>query len=907
MTSKFNVANYLSRLEVLGVKPEILDLIRKLTAEHPVAFAPSSQSMPRSYQIPRMGALRQMSGSTLERGVGYTVIDDSQVEALFTQVALRDSTLGVSGKEHLVDFLLLLRIPEKVPTGWCPFRFIDVKHAQWLRRNTGKPDCDYVPKTDAPGWRFPPGEAAALNTYGAPYLVMSERDLSPELANNSAHLADYCRSGCQPAPIGLVTKAREYVGLNPGCFLEAIYSEVPGITHDHICRMVVGGDLWVDLRRYEVSAAHACRVFTDSAVAKAHEIVEQGRANGDPTLRRAKFIKGEHLIVRGREHIVEYVHGTTVMLTDGSGDGLTMDIAILRRLEVDGKLRSCGVPVVGAEAVNKILKVTPPSEMAKALAKFSRLEDYITKGMRRAPKGAPKLTSTERHWLQKARLSSARYGRQGAILGFLRARTPSELRRSRLAKPVLEALNKGIQDHYLGKGETCVAHAYAAYREAGMQAGIKVVDLSTFRRAIKRQAKSVVEAAKRGTYAAAQHAAPVTSLYAFGQAERHMQRGHADCSVADLSLLCKTLGVNLGTAWMVVMLDAYSKSVLASYVSFEPPSAASTLCLFRDCVRRNGRMPSEILADNGPEFANISVEFFLAFYQVEFIRRPVGRPRWGAEMERFWGSFNKRVTDTMAGATAALRTHLRIGPSHHPDRLAMHTINDLQAELETYCYKVYDELPHAGLNGMSPRQVREESIRQHGARDHVRIEEDDTLRKLTLPLVDGDGTAKIQAKDGVQVSAILYWNDVFDSDELTGTRVPVRWDPLDVTRVYAFVRGQWHECLALKLQRLREKTPEQLAVASMELRRARLSYGRNYTKILDQLQVGLFSRRKKSPEEIAAIQRLKASAAQMRRNRGEDFESDSDSDASAVGNDPRTPMVPPSAPATTESFPTEQV
>jgi hypothetical protein len=157
------------------------------------------------------------------------------------------------------------------------------------------------------------------------------------------------------------------------------------------------------------------------------------------------------------------------------------------------------------------------------------------------------------------------------------------------------------------------------------------------------------------------------------------------------------------------------------------------------------------------------------------------------------------------------------------------------------------------------------------------------------------------------VSAILYWNDVFDSDELTGTRVPVRWDPLDVTRVYAFVRGQWHECLALKLQRLREKTPEQLAVASMELRRARLSYGRNYTKILDQLQVGLFSRRKKSPEEIAAIQRLKASAAQMRRNRGEDFEGDSDSDAGAVGNDPRTPMVPPSAPAATGSFPTEQV
>jgi hypothetical protein len=135
--------------------------------------------------------------------------------------------------------------------------------------------------------------------------------------------------------------------------------------------------------------------------------------------------------------------------------------------------------------------------------------------------------------------------------------------------------------------------------------------------------------------------------------------------------------------------------------------------------------------------------------------------------------------------------------------------------------------------------------------------------------------------------------------------VPVRWDPLDVTRVYVFVRGEWYECTAPKLMRLREKTPEQLAVASMELRRARLSYGRNYTKILDQLQAGLFSKRK-SPEEIATIQRLKASAKQMRRNRGESFEDDSD--ASAVSSsDPRPPMAPTSAAITGEYFPTEQI
>jgi hypothetical protein len=558
----FDVNHYLSRLEAIGAKPAILDLIRSLAVRSQPAFAPSSRSMPRSYHSPKMGDFRFASGSTLERGVGINLIEDGLTEAVFTQVHLLDSTLGESGKEHVVDFLVLLRVPEKPPVDWCPLKFIDVKNEQWLRRNTGKSDCAYLPKTDTPGWFFPPGEAAALNTYRASYQVMTQRDLSPELANNSAYLADYFRADCQPAPIGLVAKAREYVALTPGCFLESILREVSGITQDHCKRMIVCGDLWVDLRRYEVSAAHTCRVFTDAAVAQAHEIVELERAKADPSLRRAKFTKGEHLIIRGRDQLVEYVDGTTVMLADGHGEVMPMELNILRRLEADGKLRSCGVPAAGAQAVNDVLKATPPSELAKALVKFSRLEDYITKGMRRAPKGAPKLTSTERRWLKKARLSAARYGRQGALLGCLRARTPVELHRSRLTTPVLEALNKGIADHYLNKGETCVAHAYAAYREACMQENIKTVDIRTFGRAIRRQAKSIVENAKRGTYAAAQHAAPVTNLYAFGRAERHMQRGHVDCSVADLSLLCKLLGINLGTAWMVVMLDAYSKSVV---------------------------------------------------------------------------------------------------------------------------------------------------------------------------------------------------------------------------------------------------------------------------------------------------------------------------------------------------------
>jgi len=904
MITKFNADLYLSRLETIGTKPEILDLVRYLCTRPMQGFAPSSQSMPSNYQSSKMGDMRLRSGSSLERGGAHNLDEDNGVAGFFPQVLLKDPTLTGSGKSHLVDFLVLLPIPEKPPANWCPIKFIDVKNANWLRKNTGKPDCDYIPKSETTGWSFPPGETAALNAYDAPYQVITEQDISAELAKNSAFLADYFRPNCQPPPLALVSKAREHVALNPGCSLEHLLKEVTGLTIDHCYRMIASRDLWVDLNRYDVTVAHTCKVFTDAAVAKAYDIEERSRRDGDLSIRRAKFVKGEYLVISGRDHEISFVDDDTVMLTDVHGEAMPMDLATLKRLETDGKLRSYGVPKAGAAEIDHKLRTTPPSALAKALVKYSRLEAYVTQGLRRAPKGTAKLNSTDRKWLKRIRRSVGRYGRQGAILGCLRTRTPKEHHCSRLSQVVLDALNKGIQDHYLQPGETCVAHAYTAYRDECRKADIKSVDLRTFGRAINRLSESIVEKAKRGAYAAAKHAAPVTHSYGFGTADRYMQRGHVDCSIADLSLLCKELGINLGTAWIVVMLDVYSRTVLAIYVSYEPPSAASTLCLFRECVRRHSRLPSEILTDNGSEFVNLSVEFFLAFYQIEFIRRPIGRPRWGAEIERFFGAMNKRVTDTLSGATAAMRTQLRISPSHHPERLAAYTINELQGELEKYCYKVYDELPHAGLNGMSPKQVREESLRQHGTRAHIRIEQDRTFHMITLPLIDGDGTAKIQAKDGVQVSAILYWNDIFDAADMIGTRVPVRWDPLDVTRVHAFVQGEWHVCRALKLQSLRNKTPEELAVASLELRRARLSYGRNYTKILDQLHAGLFSKRK-SPEEIAAIQRLKASAQQIRRNRGENL--DDGSDADAVSPDPQTPLAPTSVATTEVHFPTEEV
>ncbi|MFL5661795.1 MAG: hypothetical protein ACJ8BW_10650 [Ktedonobacteraceae bacterium] len=41
-----------------------------------------------------------------------------------------------------------------------------------------------------------------------------------------------------------------------------------------------------------------------------------------------------------------------------------------------------------------------------------------------------------------------------------------------------------------------------------------------------------------------------------------------------------------------------------------------------------------------------------------------------------------------------------------------------------------------------------------------------------------------------------YWNTAFQNPDVAGSTVPVRYEPYDMGAVYAFVQGQWLECIA---------------------------------------------------------------------------------------------------------------
>jgi hypothetical protein len=152
---------------------------------------------------------------------------------------------------------------------------------------------------------------------------------------------------------------------------------------------------------------------------------------------------------------------------------------------------------------------------------------------------------------------------------------------------------------------------------------------------------------------------------------------------------------------------------------------------------------------------------------------------------------------------------------------------DLYDFITEWAYDVYDQEMHPALS-QSPREAWESGLDLGGQRDHRRIPYDEVFRVLTLPGSPRE-TALVYRNHGIQFHYLLYWNDVLAATGVVGTKVKLRYDPFDISHVYAFVHNHWIECITPSYYgQLHGHSEREIALASSELRaQARLSHTRS--------------------------------------------------------------------------------
>jgi transposase InsO family protein len=305
--------------------------------------------------------------------------------------------------------------------------------------------------------------------------------------------------------------------------------------------------------------------------------------------------------------------------------------------------------------------------------------------------------------------------------------------------------------------------------------------------------------------------------------DRPWEIAHIDHVLCDIELVCEDTGFLLGKPWLSVLFDAFSRRVLAFWLTFDHPSHRNCLMLMRECVRRHRRLPDAVMFDGGREFTSEVLESLAAIYGVSLQQRANDRPQFGSVIERFLGSLKTMFFANLAGTTVR-------NPAADPKEAALRAKNGavwsigcLHQLLEEFLFRIYDQRVHPSL-GRSPAETYEQGLARSGMRPSRAIRYDQEFIMHTLPLTPR-GVATIQPGIGFKFNRIYYWCPEMVDASLHRCKVAVRYDPFDISTTYAYIRNTWIRCLASQSEALRGRSEVDLRLASERLRRAATKTG----------------------------------------------------------------------------------
>ncbi len=458
----------------------------------------------------------------------------------------------------------------------------------------------------------------------------------------------------------------------------------------------------------------------------------------------------------------------------------------------------------------------PPEALTEALERYRVLRRAIEEGLPAHRLTGPK-RETRRRWLLAYRKAERESG-----IGLVGLCPKSHRRgnfKPRFPERTYEVIAEVIADKYENHLNLTKSQVHGLAREACSEKGLPCVSYSRFLDFLSRrdQERSVLR--RRGAKAAAA-AAP-----AFGprdpgvHGQGPMDVVHIDHTLLDVLVwVGPCLPAAAERLWLTVAICAWSRCIVGYDLSFDAPAVAGLFTAVRDLFARQGRMPNRIVVDRGPEFGSTAFEQLCAACGVDHRQRPPGKPKFGAVVERMFGTANTQLIHALSGNTQLLRNPRAMSREVSPVRDAVWRLPDLDAALARFFFDVYPRQPHEGLEGLTPHDRFEQGLAMIGTGRRLRDTSD--LRFLLWP-PSRRGKAMVNSREGIVVDYIRYWHDDMRSAALHRKKVPVRVDPHDVGHVVAFIDGRWVLCVSESSADLVGRSRREVRLASVEVRRRR--------------------------------------------------------------------------------------
>jgi putative transposase len=644
-------------------------------------------------------------------------------------------------------------------------------------------------------WRCPPGEAYASQS-GLYYRVRSAQEIDWVFQRNIQFLDDYLRADCPACGSGVGERLLGHALAAPGLSLEALFEVTQGVaTRDEIYLLIATGVLSVDIR--SSSLREPARVVVFAPGEKQPQKIAGGRPEAS-------------------------LHAPQALRQ-------AMDPEILR-----------------------MLSNADEQDLRMANLRCRVVREHLQNG----PCGAdPFIPSrTLRRWAASYRAAETKYG--NGYMGLLPRSHDRGNSTQRLPEKTRLLMNEFVAGDYETLKQKSMYISWIGLKRACEARNTQAPSYKTFSLAVRAKAgfrQTLKRQGRRAAYVQEPFYIEL-DLKTPRHGDRPFEIGHIDHTELDVEVISTHTGQVLGRPWMTLLIDAFSRRVLAFYVTFDAPSYRSCMMILRECVRRHRRLPQIVVLDGGREFDSIYFETLLARYECTKKTRPPAKARFGSVCERVFGITNTRFIHNLAGNTQITRNVRQVTKSVNPKEHATWPLPELYDYLAEYLYEIYDTIEHPAL-GQAPRDAYQRGLAATGARPHRQIADDLEFQMWTLPTT-AKGTAKVAPGRGVKINHVYYWAESLRDPAIEHTQVGVRYDPFDAGVAYAFVGGHWAQCHSEYYLAFRGRSEKEVALASAELRRQQQCHSK-----------GLEITAKKLAEFLASVESEEALLLQRQRER----------------------------------------
>lgn len=271
-----------------------------------------------------------------------------------------------------------------------------------------------------------------------------------------------------------------------------------------------------------------------------------------------------------------------------------------------------------------------------------------------------------------------------------------------------------------------------------------------------------------------------------------------DHTEADVMLVDEETGEVIGRPWVTIVLDVFSRMVLGFYASFQSPG-----CFGTGAALVHAMLPKEKLlmgmgldpelwpcwgkfvnvrCDNAGEFKSDMLKRASHYYEMNFEFRTPGKPRHGAFIERWMGTFAERLKNVRGSTNVSKEMRSRFKPEKNAS-LTLPQFN----EWMTLMILTYNHEVHSGI-GMAPMQKWHSGffneVNGIGFPDRL----DDSSKRIRLDFMPHD--VRCVCRTGVRINHIFYYDDVLinfihTTDEKgLAKKYIFKKDPRDISKIY---------------------------------------------------------------------------------------------------------------------------